>query len=91
MKMGPDQALGMLNQMLWNAAIISAPILGAILIVGLIISIFQVATQLQEMTLTFVPKLAVVTLLLIFLGSWMIGRLTQFAQTMMLSIPNLAQ
>ena len=89
--MGPDQALGMLNQMLWNAAIISAPILGAILIVGLLISIFQVATQLQEMTLTFVPKLAVVTLLLIFLGSWMIGRLTQFAQTMMLSIPNLAQ
>lgn len=89
--MGPDQALGMLNQMLWNAAIISAPILGAILIVGLLISIFQVATQLQEMTLTFVPKLAVVTLLLIFLGSWMIGRLTQFAQAMMLSIPNLAQ
>lgn len=89
--MGPDQALGMLNQMLWNAAIISAPILGAILLVGLIISIFQVATQLQEMTLTFVPKLAVVTLLLIFLGSWMVGHLTQFAQTMMLSIPNLGQ
>jgi len=89
--MGPDQALGMLNQMLWNAAIISAPVLGAILIVGLIISIFQVATQLQEMTLTFVPKLAVVTLLLIFLGSWMVSRLTQFAQTMMLSIPSLAQ
>jgi flagellar biosynthesis protein FliQ len=89
--MGPDQALGMLNQMLWNAAIISAPVLGAILIVGLIISIFQVATQLQEMTLTFVPKLAVVTLLLIFLGSWMVSRLTQFAQAMMLSIPNLAQ
>jgi len=89
--MGPDQALGMLNEMLWNAAIICAPILGAILLVGLLISIFQVATQLQEMTLTFVPKLAVVTLLLIFLGSWMMGRLTQFAQAMMLSIPNLAQ
>lgn len=89
--MGPDQALGMLNQMLWNAAIVCAPILGAILVVGLVISIFQVATQLQEMTLTFVPKLAVVTMLLIFLGSWMLGRLTQFAQAMILSIPNLAQ
>lgn len=89
--MGPDQALGMLKLMLWNAVIVSAPILGAILIVGLIISIFQVATQIQEMTLTFVPKLAVVTLILIFLGSWMIGRLVQFAQTMMLSIPSLAQ
>lgn len=89
--MGPDRALDMLNQMLWSATIVSAPILGAILVVGLLISIIQVATQVQEMTLTFVPKLIVVTLLLIVLGSWMIGRLTGFAQSMMLSIPSLGQ
>ena len=77
--------------MLWDAAIISAPILLSILIVGLLISIVQVATQIQEMTLTFVPKLAVAVLLLIFLGSWMIGRVTVFARDLLMAIPDLVR
>ena len=89
--MGPDRALNLLDQMLWNAAVVAAPVLGAILVVGVLISIVQVATQIQEMTLTFVPKLVIVTVLLIFLGSWMIGRVTQFAQAMLLTIPGLGQ
>lgn len=89
--MGADRALNLLDQMLWTAAIVSAPILGAILIVGVLISIIQVATQIQEMTITFVPKLMVVTLLLIFLGSWMMRELTQFASAMMQVLPNLGQ
>jgi flagellar biosynthetic protein FliQ len=89
--MGADRALNLLDQMLWAAAVVSGPILGAILIVGVLISILQVATQVQEMTLTFVPKLVVVTLLLIFLGSWMVGRLTQFAEAMLLTIPGLVR
>lgn len=88
--MGADRALSLLDQMLWNAALVSAPILGSILLVGVIISILQVATQIQEMTLTYVPKLIVTALLLIFLGSWMIGHLTQFARGLLLTIPSLA-
>ena len=88
--MGSDRALSFLNQMLWDAALVSAPILGAILLVGVVISVLQVATQIQEMTLTYVPKLIVTTMLLILFGSWMIGHLTEFAQAMFRAIPSLA-
>jgi len=76
--------------MLWTAAIVAGPILGAILIVGILISVIQVATQIQEMTLTYVPKLIVSVVLLIILGSWMIGKLVQFSRGLFLLIPSLA-
>lgn len=88
--MGADHALSLLSEMLWNAVIVSAPIMLAILLVGVMISVLQVATQIQEMTLTYIPKLLVSAFLLIFLGSWMIGRITQFAQGLFLAIPSLA-
>lgn len=64
-----DEALSLLDRMLWNAALVSGPILLAILLVCKLISVFLVATQIQEMTLTDVPKLLVSGLLLVFLGS----------------------
>jgi len=88
--LGTDRALSMLNQMLWQTALIAGPILAAILIVGILISIMQVATQIQEMTLTFVPKLIVSGLLLVFLGPWMLSQLVQFARGFFLLIPSLA-
>jgi flagellar biosynthesis protein FliQ len=88
--MGADRALSMLDGMLWKAALVSAPLLVAILIIGIAISILQVATQVQEMTLTFVPKLIVTTLILVFLGSWMMRQVSQFAEGLFLSIPSLA-
>lgn len=88
--MGADRALSIMDQMLWTAAIVAGPILGAILIVGILISVIQVATQIQEMTLTYVPKLIVSVLLLIILGSWMIGKLAQFSRGLFLLIPSLA-
>lgn len=88
--MNADRAISMLDHMLWYAALVSAPILSAILLVGVIISVFQVATQIQEMTLTYVPKLVVTGLLLIFLGSWMMAQLTQFARDLLMTIPSLA-
>ncbi|WP_246623842.1 flagellar biosynthetic protein FliQ [Sphingomonas colocasiae] len=87
--MGADRAISMLDGMLWRAALVSAPLLFAILLVGVIISIVQVATQVQEMTLTFVPKLIVATLVLVFLGSWMMRQVSQFAEALFLSIPSL--
>ena len=87
--MGSDQALGLMNQLLWNSVIIAAPVLGAALVVGLIVSVLQVATQLQEMTLSYVPKLLASALVLIGLGPWMIGRITQFAIATIETIPQL--
>lgn len=71
--MDSDLAIRLLTDMLLSAAKMSAPILLATLVVGLVISIVQVATQIQEMTLTFVPKLAVVLIVCLGLGSWMLA------------------
>jgi len=86
-KLDTGRALSLLDSMLWTSMIIAAPILLAILIVGLIISIFQVTTQLQEMTLSYVPKMIVTAALLIMLGPWMMSRLTQFAINLYTDIP----
>ncbi len=87
--MTQDQAINLMDQMLWQAMVICAPILAAILVVGLLISVLQATTQLQEMTLSYVPKMVVSGMLLIFLGPWMIGRMMQFALSLIRSIPNL--
>ena len=77
--MTQDFVLHALRDALLTAALVAAPMLLAILIVGLLISIIQVATQVQEMTLTFVPKLAVSVVILLVFGGWMIATLRQFA------------
>ena len=74
-----------------NAMLISMyltiPLLGASLIVGLVIAVFQAATSINEMTLTFVPKVAVIGFVLTFAGHWMIGKLTGFTQRLIENIP----
>ena len=89
--MGADQALGLMNQLFWNAALIAAPILITVLIVGLLVSVFQVATQLQEMTLSYVPKLLTAALVLVVLGPWMIHKVAEFAISMISLIPSLSR
>jgi flagellar biosynthesis protein FliQ len=79
----------MLNRLMWEAMIVCGPLLAAVLIVGLLISVLQATTQLQEMTLSYVPKMLVAALLLIFLGPWMIGRMMQFAISVIRIIPSL--
>lgn len=87
--MGADDALGLMNQLLWNSAIVAAPVMLAGLAVGLLVSVLQVATQLQESTLSYIPKLFVAAAVLLMLGPWMISRVTQFAVTTMAVIPTL--
>lgn len=87
--MDADQAITLLNGMLWNCLVIAGPVLLATLLVGVAISILQVATQIQEITLSYVPKLLVSGLVLLLLGSWMIERLTDFARGLYLGIPAL--
>jgi flagellar biosynthetic protein FliQ len=87
--MGYDRSLGLMNELLWNSMLVAGPVLIAALVTGLVISVFQVATQLQEMTLSYVPKLFVSALVLVLLGPWMIHRITQFAIEAIALIPTL--
>ncbi len=89
--MTPDRALDYLNNMLWSAAIMAGPVMLATLVVGLVISVFQVATQVQEITLSYVPKIIVAGLMLILLGPWMVARMTAFARDLYLTVPTLGQ
>ena len=63
---------------LWNIIITSAPVLLISLVVGLIISLFQTATSIQEQTLTFVPKILAIFLALMLLGGWMLDNMSGF-------------
>lgn len=65
---------------------VAAPVLIVSMIVGLIVSIFQAVTQIQEQTLTFVPKLLAIIVVMVILGPWMLNTLTQFIQNMLGSI-----
>ncbi len=73
-----DIARGALIQ----ALIIAVPILGAGLAIGLLVSLFQAVTQIQEQTLTFVPKIIVMILVAVFLMGWIAVRMTEFATAM---------
>ena len=86
--MSTDFALLTLNDMLWTAMVICAPVLGFTLLIGLVISVFQVVTQLQEMSLAFIPKLLVAALTLIAFGGWMLTRLVVFSKTLIANIPS---
>jgi flagellar biosynthesis protein FliQ len=87
--MQSDQAVALLDRMLWASMIVALPILIVTLAVGLIVSIFQATTQLQEMTLSYVPKLLAAGAVLILLGPWMISQITVFATSMILLIPTI--
>lgn len=76
--MTEGQILDVLREALIVAFKLAAPMLIVSILVGLIISIFQAATQIHEQTLTFVPKVIVIALLLLFTGSWMISVLSDF-------------
>ncbi|MGI6296162.1 MAG: flagellar biosynthesis protein FliQ [Armatimonadota bacterium] len=73
------------------ALMLAAPVLGFGLVVGLLVSVFQAATQIQEMTLSFVPKiLAAVTALVLF-GPWMLRSMVTFTTKLFTTLPNLAK
>ena len=82
-----DLALQLMGDTLLAALVIGAPILGFSMLVGLVVSILQVVTQIQEMSLTFVPKLVAVAVTMIAFGPWMLKRLLGFATHLIASIP----
>ena len=68
---------------------VALPLLLAGLVVGLLISVFQAITQIQEMTLTFIPKILVTILVLIVAGPWMLGELLTYTEQLYAGIPEL--
>ena len=80
------EAVDVARDALWQALIIAVPILGAGLLIGLMISLFQAVTQIQEQTLTFVPKIIVMILVAITLLGWIAARMTEFATEMFVNL-----
>lgn len=87
--MTPGTVMEIGRQAIEVTLLISAPMLLAALVVGLIVSIFQAATQLNESTLQFVPKLVVMFMVLLLVGPWMIQYLMDYIQRLFESIPQL--
>ena len=89
--MSPEAVTTLAQQAMWTMFLVSAPILGVALVVGLLISLVQAATQLNEMTLSFVPKAIAIGLALVLLGPWMLHVLMDFTTRLITSIPQLLQ
>jgi flagellar biosynthetic protein FliQ len=89
--MTEDFIIGFARQALEIMLIVSLPTLLVSLVVGVIISIFQSVTQIQEMTITFVPKIVVTFLSLLLFGPWMIEKLVGFTREILQNIPNWAR
>jgi len=88
--MTPEGVLTMGNQAMEVAALVAAPILLVVLGIGLMVSIFQAATQINEQTLTFIPKLLGVLIALAVAGPWMLEVLIDYMRAIFTSIPTLA-
>lgn len=85
--MSPESAMTLGRQAIELTLIVSAPVLLTALIIGLLISIFQAATQINEMTLSFIPKLIGMFVMLIITGPWMVGMMLDYIQRLFSSIP----
>lgn len=77
------------QEAMWLLLLVSAPILVAVLVVGLLVSIFQAITQIQEATLSFVPKLVACMLVFMVAGPWMLSTLVDYIRRTIESIPTL--
>ena len=75
------------RQALWATVLVSAPLLGVALVVGLVIGIIQAATSINEMTLSFIPKVVSLSAALLLFGSWMLGTLVDFTRGIFQRIP----
>lgn len=80
--MSPEQVMDLARDMMWVTIIIGAPALGAALVVGLIVSLFQALTQIQEATLAFVPKVLAVCGVVILTLPFTLATLTRFTETL---------
>jgi flagellar biosynthetic protein FliQ len=84
-----DTAINIATQAMTLAMEVGGPLLLAGLTIGLLVSIFQAVTQIQEQSLSFIPKIIGVAVMLVVLGPWMLHQLVSYTQNLFESIPNL--
>jgi flagellar biosynthesis protein FliQ len=89
--MNPAYATDLLKMLMTSAVTLAAPILLTAMVIGLAVSLFQSVTSIQEQTLTFVPKVLAIVLLLILLMPWMLRTLVEFASVMISKMPQMVQ
>ena len=87
--MSPETVVTIGQQALWVTMIIASPLLLSALAVGLLVGMFQAATQINEMTMSFIPKLLVLVAALIVAGPWMLGVIVNYTRQLMEQIPSL--
>lgn len=89
--MTETMVMGVIKDALSTAMLVAAPILIVSIVVGLLISIFQATTQIQEQTLTFVPKLIAIAIVGLIAGSWMLNNIVRFTERIFDLIANIVQ
>ncbi|MBM7552736.1 flagellar biosynthesis protein FliQ [Thalassobacillus pellis] len=77
--MNSEMVISLAERGIYTTLLISGPLLILALVIGLVVSIFQATTQIQEQTLAFIPKIVAVLLGLVFFGPWMLSQMVQFA------------
>ena len=82
--MTPESVMSIGSQAIQVSLLLGAPLLLVALVVGLVISIFQAATQINEATLSFIPKLLAVFAVLVIAGPWMLGQMLDYIRTLVL-------
>ncbi|MFP1721798.1 MULTISPECIES: flagellar biosynthesis protein FliQ [Lonsdalea] len=87
--MTPESVMALGNEAMKIALALAAPLLLAALVTGLIVSILQAATQINEMTLSFIPKILAVFLTIIIAGPWMLGLFLDYMRTLFSNLPNM--
>ena len=87
--MDAQQVFTIGQQGLYMLLLVSAPVLLSVLVIGLVVSIFQAATQIHEATLSFVPKILGAVAVLAFAGPWMLTTLVEYLQRTLQSIPSM--
>jgi len=88
--MSENQILFMAREAIVTAILVGGPVLAVSLLVGLLVSIFQAMTQIQEQTLSFIPKLIAIALVLVILGPWMIKIMTSYTVNLLTELPSFA-
>ena len=86
--MNADNIIFLAREALFTVLLVSAPILGSSLIVGVLISFFQATTHLQEQTLTFVPKIVAVLAVVVFFGAWMLNVMLAYMSNLFVNLNN---
>jgi flagellar biosynthetic protein FliQ len=87
--MTPEVAVDIVREALWLTSLIVAVMVVPSLLVGLVVAMFQAATQINEQTLSFLPRLLVILMALIFAGPWLVRQLMEYTQNLIMNIPML--